>query len=196
MGIPNLGAKYWDSRYVSDEIGWDIGYPSTPLKEYIDTIENKNLKILIPGAGNAYEAEYLVQQGFKNVWIVDISKEACSRIKKRIPSLNEKQIINKDFFDFEGQFDLILEQTFFCALNPKMREAYTKKMHELLNPNGLLVGLLFQKELFTDHPPFGGFKEDYLPLFSQHFDVQIMETAYNSIPPRQNFELFIKIAPK
>ena len=49
MGIPNLGAKYWDSRYVSDEIGWDIGYPSTPLKEYIDTIENKNLKILIPG---------------------------------------------------------------------------------------------------------------------------------------------------
>ena len=64
--------QYWSSRYAEERTGWDIGHPSTPLKEYIDQLQNKNLKILIPGAGNAYEAEYLFEQGFKNVYVLDI----------------------------------------------------------------------------------------------------------------------------
>ena len=51
--------EYWINRYKEERTGWDIGYPSTPLKEYIDQLQDKNLRILIPGAGNGYEAEYL-----------------------------------------------------------------------------------------------------------------------------------------
>ena len=46
--------KYWSNRYEEDRTGWDIGYPSTPLKEYIDQLTDKTISILIPGAGNAY----------------------------------------------------------------------------------------------------------------------------------------------
>ena len=66
-----LDKAFWQGRYVQNQIGWDIGYPSTPLKEYIDKLEDKNLNILIPGCGNAYEAEYLHQKGFKNVYSMD-----------------------------------------------------------------------------------------------------------------------------
>ena len=55
----NLDAEYWEERYRAGTTGWDIGSPSTPLKEYIDQLQDPSKKILIPGAGNAYEAEYL-----------------------------------------------------------------------------------------------------------------------------------------
>ena len=70
----NSEQAFWTNRYQENRTGWDIGYPSTPLKEYFDQLDNKALKILIPGAGNAYEAEYLWQQGFKNVHVLDISE--------------------------------------------------------------------------------------------------------------------------
>ena len=80
-----LNKKNWNSRYDTKETGWDIGFVSPPLKEYIDQITDLNIKILIPGCGNAYEAEYLFNKGFKNVFIVDYSQIAISNLIKRIP---------------------------------------------------------------------------------------------------------------
>jgi Thiopurine S-methyltransferase (TPMT) len=61
--------SYWTNRYNDQSTGWDIGYPSTPLKEYIEQLTNKNIHILIPGAGNAYEAEYLLEQELFGIFI-------------------------------------------------------------------------------------------------------------------------------
>ena len=55
----NLNSNYWQTRYLNAETGWDLGKVSPPLQAYIDQLSSQNLKILIPGAGNAYEAEYL-----------------------------------------------------------------------------------------------------------------------------------------
>ena len=52
--------EYWNEKYLQGSAGWDIGYASTPLVEYFSQLTDKNLRILIPGCGNAYEAEYLV----------------------------------------------------------------------------------------------------------------------------------------
>jgi thiopurine S-methyltransferase len=62
--MENLPAKFWDELYNTGQTGWDIGYVSTPLKAYFDQLSNQSLEILIPGAGNAYEAEYLYKNGF------------------------------------------------------------------------------------------------------------------------------------
>ena len=40
------------------ETGWDIGYVSTPIKEYFNQVKNKELKILIPGGGNSYKLNF------------------------------------------------------------------------------------------------------------------------------------------
>lgn len=193
--IVRLDEQFWTNKYTHQEVGWDIGYVSTPLKTYFDQIQNTQLKILIPGAGNAYEAEYLWQNGFKNVYVADISETPLASFSKRLPDFPKEQLLHQDFFQLEAQFDLIVEQTFFCALNPILRQAYVEKMQKLLSSDGKLVGLLFNAPLFTDRPPFGGNKDDYAKLFNPFFKIELMEEAYNSIVPRSGKELFIKLRP-
>ena len=77
----SLDSNSWNQRYISKNTGWDIGFVSTPIKDYIDQINNKNIRILIPGCGNAHEAEYLFKRGFKNIFIVDFSKKALNNFK-------------------------------------------------------------------------------------------------------------------
>jgi methyl halide transferase len=117
--VPNqITETYWSNRYNNQNIGWDIGYPSTPLKEYIDQLKDKTICILIPGAGNAYEAEYLIEKGFTNIYVMDISKIPLDNFRKRNPNFPEERLIESDFFEHTGSYDLILEQTFFCSFEP------------------------------------------------------------------------------
>ncbi|TJY32173.1 methyltransferase domain-containing protein [Pontimicrobium aquaticum] len=185
-----LNKAFWEQKYLENKTGWDIGDISTPLKSYIDQLTNKNLKILIPGAGNSYEAEYLWKKGFKNVYVVDIAKQPLKNLKQRLPDIPKQQLLNKDFFDLNDSFDLIIEQTFFCALQPSLRKKYAKKMYELLNLNGKIAGLLFDFELNNEGPPFGGSKAEYLNLFTPTFYIKTLRESYNSIKPRQGKELF------
>jgi methyl halide transferase len=91
------------------------------------------------------------------------------------------------------KYDLIVEQTFFCAINPGERKKYAEKIHNLLNPGGKLVGLLFNHEFGNDSPPYGGTKEEYLEYFKPFFQIKHFSTAYNSIKPRAGRELFINL---
>lgn len=187
---------FWSQKYQSGETGWDIGYVSTPLKEYVDQLSEKDIKILIPGGGNSYEAEYLFNNGFTNVSVIDISKVPLENFSKRLPSFPSENLLHLDFYDLEETYDLILEQTFFCAQDPKFREKYVSKMHQLLKLNGKLVGLLFNIPLNNDKPPFGGNEKEYRSLFKERFVIEKMESAYNSIPQRLGDELFISMSKK
>lgn len=192
----DLSEKFWNEKYQSNNTGWDIGRISSPLKAYIDQLSNKDLKILIPGAGNAYEAEYLWRQGFRNIYVVDLSKKALGNLKQRIPEFPINHMVQDDFFNLENTFDLILEQTFFCAINPDLRQNYVIKMQDLLKDNGKLVGVLFNDELNSQHPPFGGSKPEYEKYFKPHFYLDIIDLCYNSIESRAGRELFIKFRKK
>lgn len=191
-----LDEQYWTERYQNGNTGWDIGYPSTPIKDYVDQLEDKSIKILIPGAGNGYEAEYLWKKGFENTTLIDLSILPIQQFSKRVPQFPKAQLVHQNFFHHRDQYDLIIEQTFFCALNPRLRVSYLKKMSELLKPNGKLVGLLFNLALNSDQPPYGGGKEEYSQIFSQILQINKMEPAYNSIPPRSGNELWIDISLK
>jgi methyl halide transferase len=185
--------NFWDNYYENNHTPWDIGSVSPPLQNYIDQITDKNIKILIPGAGNAYEAEYLWEQGFKNFEVVDISALPLQNLKKRVPSIDENKLIQKDFFSLDNQYDLIIEQTFFCALQPAMRQQYAKKMSSLLKPGGKLMGLLFifPLDLNQETPPFGGSIDEYLGYFANSFKIHVLEIASNSHPARMGREAFI-----
>jgi methyl halide transferase len=189
-----LDQNYWDERYRAGQTGWDIGYASPPLTEYIDQLLNKNIKILIPGGGNSYEADYLLRHGFTDVTVVDISSEIIHKLQERYASLGLKAVC-EDFFEHSGHYDLILEQTFFCAIDPALRPRYVQKMYELVTPGGTLVGLLFDRP-FAGGPPFGGTVDEYKRLFNTHFELKRMALAHNSIPPRQGSEVFFVASPK
>ena len=218
----SLDHSYWNSRYVNNQFGWDVGQISEPLKQYFNQLTNKEIKILIPGAGNAYEAQYLVEQGFSNVYVCDFAEEPLKNLQARCPKIKKENLLQTDFFGINDRpansvgdntnrgecdalagvvtskgsqiltFDLIIEQTFFCALDPGLRKKYFEKMFSLLKPRAKLVGLLFDCE-FEVSPPFGGSKAEYENYFKDLFKVNVYERCYNSIEPRAGRELFINL---
>lgn len=195
----NLTKDYWNNRYINHEIGWDAGKPTTPLKTFIETFDDKNAKVLIPGCGNAHEIECLLDNGFTNITVIDISEVAINAIKNRFAkAIADKKlnVVYGDFFEHSGSYNLILEQTFFCAIHPSLRNNYVKKMNEILSENGILAGVLFNCDFEKAGPPFGGNTDEYNTLFSNYFSIKKMELCYNSIPPRNGNEVFILFEKK
>ncbi len=192
-----LDDNYWSNRYSNQTAAWDTGAITTPLKNYIDQVTNKEIKVLIPGCGNSYEAAYLLQKGFTNITLIDISTILCEKLSIQFDEYLQKglQITCGDFFEHHVLYDLVIEQTFFCALDPVLRNRYAAKMHQLLKPGGKLVGVLFNR-IFEGGPPFGGSESEYKELFQPYFTIEIMEPCYNSIAPRSGAEIFIKMVNK
>lgn len=185
----NLNADFWQNRYQTGETGWDLGSVSPPLKAYIDQLQDKELHILIPGCGRGYEALYLAQAGFQNVTVADIAPEPLQEIKQQ-PYGKYIKTLQIDFFEINATFDLILEQTFFCALSPELRLDYVQKSADLLRNNGKIAGLLFDFPLTEQGPPFGGSRIEYEELFASHFSIKSLDNCYNSVKPRAGRELF------
>jgi methyl halide transferase len=188
-----LDENFWNERYLSEQTGWDLGKVSPPIQSILDSIADKNLRVLIPGAGNAWEAEYAVKNGFTRVHIIDIAHEAILNVKERLPELPNAHLFYGDLFEHEGEYDLIIEQTFFCAINPSLRANYAKKMHELLVPGGQLRGVVFDAPMHESHPPFGGNVDEYRRLFEMHFSKVYFEPCLNSIAPRLGNEAIVHL---
>jgi SAM-dependent methyltransferase len=187
---------YWNAQWENRKTGWDIGYPAPAITQYMDQYTNKDAAILIPGCGNAYEAEYLVSNGFTNVTLVDIAPKAVELLQQKFQFTPQIQVLCEDFFIHQGSYDIIIEQTFFCAIPIIKRNDYARHMYELLQPNGRLIGLLFNRCFQQQGPPYSGSITGYQSLFSPYFHILAMEIAHNSIPPRAGSEVFINLLKK
>lgn len=196
MSEKELNSDYWGRRYRENDAAWDVGEISLPLKNLIDNLTDKNLRILIPGAGNSYEGEYLLEKGFTNVTILDYAPEALTNFKKRVKNYTKATLVCADFFEHRGTYDLIIEQTFFCALNPILRQPYAEKMHQLLDQGGRLTGLLFTTVPNEEGPPFGGSANEYRKIFEPLFTIEKLENCLDSIKPRAGRELFFSFKKK
>lgn len=192
----NFDEQYWTERYDAGKDGWDLGCISPPIKEYIDQLTNKDIKILIPGAGNSHEAEYIHNQGFTNLYVCDISNVPLDNLKERVTTFPVDNLIYGNFFEIQDKFDLVLEQTFFCALNPSLRQDYIEQMSKIIKPKGNLIGLLFSMEFDREGPPFGGVINNYKAMFSKKFDIRVLTPCTNSIESRMGSELFINMRPR
>ena len=190
-----LDKNYWTQRYLDNNTPWQLDHASAPLVYCIDQIKYKNASILIPGAGNSREAIYLLKQGFENIHVLDLSEPSLENLKNQINS-DRITFHLEDFFEHEGVYDIILEQTFFCALESRFRESYPKKCHNLLNKDGSLKGVLFQFESDRREPPYGGNAEEYRKLFNPLFEIKTMENCKISEPDRLGKELLINFQKK
>lgn len=85
--MPNYGdLKYWEERYKNNEdstFDWLEDYET--LKPIIEEFKlNKSTsKILVLGCGNAELSENMYEDGYKNIYNIDISNNVISNMQKR-----------------------------------------------------------------------------------------------------------------
>lgn len=187
-----LNARYWEERYTAGDTPWDIGSASTPITTYLDGLQDRGARILIPGAGRGHEAEYAHRAGFRNVFAMDLTDEALRDLRERCPSFPVDHVLVGDVFTHHGSYDIIIEQTLLCALDPSHRERYVDTMHRLLKPGGVLVGVLFDQVPNAEGPPFAASLAEYQQLFAKVFPSARFERCHNSIAPRAGRELWVK----
>ena len=195
MTKASLDSNYWNNRYEGNEMGWNIGYANSIHVDYVLEHCKPDSRILIPGAGKAYEAAALYKKGYKNVFALDFAPEVKEIFLEENPDFPENQYLVEDFFEHNETYDVILEQTFFCAIHPSLRSQYTEHVYHLLKEGGLLYGVLFNFEKL-DGPPFGGTKKEYRALFQEKFNILKLEQSVNSIPERAEKELLLEILKK
>lgn len=192
MGTEPLDARYWHQRYTDDLSPWDLGAPSTPLATYLNGLQDRDLRVLIPGAGRSYEAELAHQLGFHKVYPMDLTGAPLEDLMQRCPTFPREHLLIGDLFEHSGTYDLILEQTFFCALDPDQRPRYVEHMFHLLADGGKLMGVLFDQVPNTTGPPFGGSADEYHALFTPRFPGVSFTRCHNSIAPRAGRELWMR----
>jgi len=194
-----LSCHYWEARYREKLTGWDVGYASPALTEYAKTAIKMENKILIPGAGYGHEAKFLFREGYRHVYVCEFSESAISDFKMNCPEFPDENIFKVDFFALEktNLFDVILEQTFFCAIHPELRKKYFEKCHQLLSKGGKLAGVLFNTYFENPGPPFGGTEEEYIKILELNkWKILKWEACRNSIEPRKGREWWMELQKK
>ena len=150
------------------------------------------------GAGNGWDAINFARKGH-TVTAVDFAESAVNNIKLIAAQYNlEINILHMDIFDlkqiYRNNFDIILEYTCYCAIDPSRRRDYLEMAYHILKFNGEMVGMLFptDKDPFDESgPPFSVQVESTIKLISEYFSLIKQEIPLCSIKSRANREIFI-----
>lgn len=193
---------YWDDKYLKDEFKWDIGYPTPIFKNWSQSLKNNSkIKICIPGCGRGHDALYLADKGF-DVYAIDFSIEAIKYINSRaLNNMIDIKTLCVDFFNLNEKFDLffdyILEYTFYCAIHPENRLRYVDKCHNILKPNGKIIGIMLPIDINSnDGPPYEVERDELVNNFSDKFNVLTIDSSPFSIKKRSEIELYVEYEKK
>lgn len=185
----------WEARYQGGDTPWDLGKPTPVFSRLLQEQRFAPGRLLIPGAGRGYDAIAFARAGF-SVTSVDVSETACAELREQAAREGVTlEVRQADFFalnDVES-FDLALEYTFYCAIDPSLRTRYRDQMARLLKPGGLLFGLFFplNKPLDADGPPFGVKRDEVEASLSERFDLVHAEMPADSVKPRRGNEILM-----
>jgi ubiquinone/menaquinone biosynthesis C-methylase UbiE len=175
--------EFWDSRYLAGQIPWDFGGVPDAVTRFLAS-ENKPLSVLIPGCGLAHEVETFSRLGW-NVIAIDFSSAAVAAAQKRLGPLANR-VVEGDFFTHnfsDPKFDLVYERTFLCALPPRLRSAYARRVAELLKPEGRLIGFFYCDEVDDpDGPPFPIIPTELKLLLKPYFQLVADQSVGDSQP--------------
>ncbi|KAG5181164.1 S-adenosyl-L-methionine-dependent methyltransferase [Tribonema minus] len=145
---------------------FDTGRVSPALQQLLDAQALPKGRALVPGCGRGYDAIAFGAAGYDATGL-DLSKTGIQAATALLAETEPKpagpvQFVVGNFFEFGGdgsggRFDVILDYTFLCALDPSIRQQWAQRMAALLAPGGELVTLIFPigKPLSEGGPPFG-----------------------------------------
>jgi len=185
------GRQDWQKHYDTGDLRWDLGEVSPPLAQLWRKKKLRPGKTLIPGCGRGHEVTFFAEKNF-DVTGVDFSPGAVTHLTETLSQKGLRaKVLLRDFFELESihdnGYDLVLEQTFFCAIAPAARPLYVETVHRLLKTNGLLVALFYETNE-DGGPPYHTEYADIPRLFSRHFAIEHLEKTPHSVERRRGRE--------
>ncbi|MHB8422268.1 MAG: methyltransferase domain-containing protein [Leptospirales bacterium] len=192
--------SFWNQRYLDRNTGWDLGQVAPPFIRLVESgAMSAGEKVLIPGAGRCHDGIYLAQKGLK-VTCVDFAAEAVREAREAASRAGVAlTVIEEDFFNLDplvlGQFDILIEHTCFCAIDPFMRGAYVEKAYQMIRPGGMLIGLFYAHGR-EGGPPWTTSEEEVRTLFGKRFDLLDLAISDCSIDSRKGEELLGRLVRK
>ncbi|XP_052207582.1 probable thiol methyltransferase 2 [Diospyros lotus] len=153
--------KCWDEGIIP----WDLGQPTPIMVHLHQTGALAKGRALVPGSGSGHDV-VAIACSERYVVGVDISETAIRKaieLSSSLPNAGYFTFLKADFFAWHPTelFDLILDYTFFCAIEPDMRSAWASQMQALLKPGGELITLMFPISDHVGGPPYKVSVADY-----------------------------------
>jgi len=170
-----MGRMDWDEYYQNDEVFWDKGEPSPPMKQYLERHAMRG-RALVPGCGRGHEVALAVEHGLDATGL-DIAPTGVAEARALYPHLAER-FVTGNLFDppeeMRGGYDLVLEHTCLSALPPKMRADYRRGIDLTLRRGGLLIGVWFINPALDpgeEGPPFPFSVAELTTLFAEGYEI-------------------------
>ena len=126
--------KHWETVYETkqpNEVSWTQENPKTSLDFIYETHLDKTAKIIDIGGGDSKLVDFLLEEGYENISVLDISANALERAKKRLGNKAEKVTwIVSDITEFkpETTYDIWHDRATFHFLTT---EEQIKKYAEI-----------------------------------------------------------------
>lgn len=185
---------FWDPIHRENEQpGWEIGEPAPPLARAVALHARAGDRCVVPGCGSGQDLLPPLR-AWCLVTGVDWSPTAIDRAAARVTAAGLRaDLICQDLFGFmarrPGNFDLAIEHTCFCALQPARRDAYVNAMADALKPGGLLLALFYAEPLAESGPPWGCSADEIRERFGARFEIVALDVPPDSIERRAGREL-------
>jgi SAM-dependent methyltransferase len=198
----DLDRSFWEKLYSEGQDGWELGEPSPPIATWLDSPSGpRGGTAVVPGCGRGNEVIALAAHGVQTVGI-DFAQQAITAGRaalKRAGLEARAELVQLDLFEaprtLGRRFDLAIEHTAFCAIDPTRRDEYVDVLADLLVPGGRVVGLFYAHGR-EGGPPFTTDEAEVRRRFGRRFDVERIAVAPNSIERRRNQELFTELRLK
>jgi SAM-dependent methyltransferase len=138
--------EHWEKIYATkteNELSWFQPYPNTS----IEFLELFNLpltaNIIDIGGGDSHLVDALLQKGYQNIWVLDISTKAIERAKKRlgkIASIVHWIVSDVTEFDPSIQFDFWHDRAAFHFLTTEEKiNKYVNIAAKSVKKDGYLI---------------------------------------------------------
>lgn len=99
--------NHWETVYETkqpNEVSWTQEYPKTSIDFIHETHLDKTVNIIDIGGGDSKLVDYLLEEGYENITVLDISANALERAKKRLGKKAEKvRWIVSDITEFKPE---------------------------------------------------------------------------------------------
>jgi len=137
---------HWESVYKkhsSTEVGWYQVYPGRSLKLINETGAGTDGSIIDIGGGTSTLAVHLLDQGYKQVTVLDLSGNAIEKAKLQLgEKSNRIHWIEADVtkYSFIEKYDIWHDRAVFHFLTEaEDREGYKNSLNQALRLNGHLI---------------------------------------------------------